>query len=690
MKQKLSPGSRLGPYTIVRLIAKGGMGEVYEAYEEVLHRSVALKVIADDAISEIPAVLRLFHTEGKALAQLNHPNVVTIYQLGQDKDIHYIAMEYIAGIPLDEYIQKNKPDFKRDLYIFYRILLGVQALHRKGIIHRDLKPKNVIIQGEKGVKIVDFGIAELVREPQAEEQLSTVVMGSVYYMSPEVSRGQAATFQSDIWSLGVILYQLLTRQRPFSGTSQTEILTKIREDALVFPSVSSLAIPPKYKDITHKMCSRSLNDRYHSVDEIIHDLGVSNAPATTTSPSNNRVTEVMVGLAALSLVAFAGWQFFRSSPTRVPAEAPIEISVSTTSSTTTTTSAPIAQATTTSTTAAPPHLVEPAIPKSEPRAAERAPLIKIKREKLPITKLKSEQAKVILNFKPGAGGRDLASVQSSILNIPILSWNKTTDADSYRLQIASDKDFRKPILTKEVQSTSFKWESVMPGTFFWRVQALAKARPRGDFSEAGTLQIQLPAPVITKPVFKFLVRSQAKDGTKNMVDWNPLPMADLYRVSIHKKDPTHSSVASEIVSQTQLTLKTLPPGDYDLQITAVDEKRQVASLPSAPSTIQIQKAHQLATPDLQQPSNGTTVPSQGTMITPIACSWSAVKQVLDYEFQLSSDPDFKKIVHQTTTNKTQYVLILPLPQGKFYWRVRATSKDDDPSAWSKTRSFKID
>jgi hypothetical protein len=317
-------------------------------------------------------------------------------------------------------------------------------------------------------------------------------------------------------------------------------------------------------------------------------------------------------------------------------------------------------------------------------------VIKSKREKLPITKLKSQEIKVILNFKAGENGRDPASVQSSILNIPILSWHKTTDADSYRLQIASDKDFRKPILTKEVQGTSFKWESVMPGTFFWQVQALAKARPRGEFSEAGTLQIQLPAPVITKPVFKFLVRAQAKDDTKNVVDWHALPMADFYRVSIHKKDSTHSSVATEIVSQTQLTLKKLPPGDYDLQITAVDEKRQVASLPSTPATIQMQKAHQLATPDLQQPINGTTVPSQGTMITPIACSWSAVKQVLDYEFQLSADPGFKKIVHQTTTNKTQYVLILPLPQGNFYWRVRATSKDDDPSAWSKTNSFKID
>ena len=179
MEQKLSPGSHLGPYKIIRLIAKGGMGEVYEAYEEILHRTVALKIIADDAIHGIPEVLRLFISEGKALAQLNHPNVVTIYQLGVDKGIHYIALEYIEGIPLDEYIQKKKPDLKRDLYIFHRLLLGVQALHRKGVIHRDLKPKNVIIQGEKGVKIVDFGIAEIVKEPRHEEQQASIVMGIV-------------------------------------------------------------------------------------------------------------------------------------------------------------------------------------------------------------------------------------------------------------------------------------------------------------------------------------------------------------------------------------------------------------------------------------------------------------------------------------------------------------------------------
>ncbi len=689
MKQKLTPGSRLGPYTIVRLIAKGGMGEVYEAYEEVLNRSVALKVIADDAISEIPEVLRLFRTEGKALAQLNHPNVVTIYQLGQDKDIHYIAMEYIEGIPLDEYIQKNKPDLKRDLNIFYRILMGVQALHRKGIIHRDLKPKNVIIQGEKGVKIVDFGIAEIMREPQSEELQSTIVMGSVYYMSPEVSRGQPATFQSDIWSLGVILFQLLTRQRPFSGTSQTEILTKIREDALVFPSVSGLSIPPKYKDITEKMCSPSVNDRYQTVDEIIRDLGVSNTSTTTTGPSGTRWTEILVGFAALSLVGFAGWQFIRSNPSRTPAEAPVETSITvplTTSTTTTMTiPAPVAQVPTTTTTLAPPPVVEPA-----PAKYERPAQAKPKRERLPVTKLKSQQAKVILSFKAGTNGRDPASVQSSILNTPILSWHKTSDADSYRLQIAGDPGFKNQLLAREVQGTAFKWESVAPGTYFWRVQALAKARPRGEFSETGTLQIQLPAPTIAKPLFKFQVRVNTKETKKNIVEWKPLPMAERYRVNIHKKDPTHTAVTTEIVNQTELALKTLPPGTYDLQITAVDEKRQVASLPSAPATIEIQKAAQLATPNLQQPSNGTTVPSQGTMITPIACSWSAVKKVLEYEFQLSSDAGFKQIVHQTTTAKNQYVLILPLPRGKFFWRVRATSKEEDSSAWSAARAFKID
>jgi len=684
MDQKLSPNSKLGPYKIIRLIAKGGMGEVYEAYEDVLQRSVALKIITDNAINEIPEVLRLFITEGKALAQLNHPNVVTIYQLGHDQGVHYIAMEYIEGIPLDEYLLKNNHDLKRDLYIFYRILLGVQALHRKGVIHRDLKPKNVIIQGEKGVKIVDFGIAEIIKESRPEDQQSPVLMGSVYYMSPEVAKGGAATYQSDIWSLGVLLYQLMTRQRPFSGKTQTEILTKITDDTIAIPFMPGLAIPPKYKGIILKMCQRSLIERYQTIDEIIRELG----SVSSNQSSLSRATDLLMGVGALLITVLATWQILKGKPIQ-----PIQDQEATAT----------VQSVSTSTTLAPPAMApipEPALPLSaqsfpstttlpipKPIALATSEPVLEKPETLEATDLRYYQTKVILTFKHGASTRDPASAMKSISNPPILAWHRTANAESYQIQIATNAAFTKPILTKKMKSTSFQWENSLPGTFYWRVQALSKTRTRGAFSEAGTLQVQLPAPTLLRSNYKFVVKSVDKSSQKNVIEWKPVPLASHFQVLISKKK---SLVLDEVVRGHRLVFSSLPAGEYDVQVTALDQKRLPASQPSATASVQILQASRLAAPVLQQPSQGTSVPSQGTMITPIACSWSAVKQVLAYEYQLASEPTFQKILHQTTTTKNQYVLILPLPQGKFYWRVRATSKDEDPSLWSEARLFTID
>ncbi|MGZ5279551.1 MAG: protein kinase domain-containing protein [Pseudobdellovibrionaceae bacterium] len=682
MDQKLFPNSKLGPYKIIRLIAKGGMGEVYEAYEEVLQRTVALKIITDKAITEIPEVLRLFITEGKALAQLNHPNVVTIYQLGHDQGVHYIAMEYIEGIPLDEYLLKNNHDLKRDLYIFYRILLGVQALHRKGIIHRDLKPKNVIIQGEKGVKIVDFGIAEIVKDSRSEEQQSTVVMGSVYYMSPEVATGGAATFQSDIWSLGVLLYQLMTRQRPFSGKSQEEILKKITDDTLAIPFMPGLSIPPKYKGIILKMCERSLVKRYQTIDEIIRELGTISSHQSSLS----RATEILMGLGALLVVAFATMQILKGGTNQPvenqePAVIAQVLSTSTTIPSTSITLSPepvlpvVAQNSVSTTTLPKPPEIAARPPEKEKPAA------------LDVTNLRYYQTKVILNFKNGTSTRDPASAMKSITNPPILAWLRTANADAYQIQLANNGAFTKPFLSKKVTNTSFQWESAQPGTYYWRVQALSKSRPRGAFSDVGTLQVHLPAPILAKSAYKFIVKSGDKSAQKNVISWKSVPLVSQFQVQISKKKAV---VLDEVVRGNQLAFNNLPAGEYELQVTALDQKRLPASQPSTTTTVQILQASRLAPPTLQQPSHGTSVPSQGTMITPIACNWSSVKHALAYEFQLSSDPGFQKILHQTTSPKNQYVLILPLPRGKFYWRVRATSKDEDPSAWSEARLFTID
>jgi hypothetical protein len=314
-------------------------------------------------------------------------------------------------------------------------------------------------------------------------------------------------------------------------------------------------------------------------------------------------------------------------------------------------------------------------------------------EKMPalaMVKLKSSQAKVVLNFKMLGNSREPASLAKSITNPPILSWRPAEQAESYLIQIAADTDFKKPIVSKKVPGSSYKWELPKPGTFYWRVQALSSFRPHGEFSDFGTLQIQLPAPIMTHSSYKFMAKSSDKASKKNIIDWKLVPLATHYQVQVFKKNSPNSILIDEVVLGQQLGLGNLPAGEYQFQVIALDGKREPASMPSASSTIQFQQAARLPAPVLKQPSNDTTVPSQGTMITPIACSWSAVKQVSSYEFQLSSDAGFKQVTHQIITSTNQYVLTLPLPRGKFFWRVRSTAKDGDPSAWSELHRFTID
>ena len=310
--QRLTPGSKLGPYKIIRLIGKGGMGEVYEAREILLHRSVALKVMTEEALEGIQSGVDLFIKEGKALAQLNHPHVVTIYQLGYDQGIHYIAMEYVEGPNLEEYIKQLSFDLTRRISVFHKVLLGVRALHRKGIIHRDLKPKNIIVQDEAKIKIVDFGIAHIVKDGSLHN--TGEFLGSVHYASPEVVKGKLPTFQSDIWSLGVIFYQLLTSQRPFQGATRSEILKRVCEDEVVFDTLTTVLIPQKYKDMIRKMLAKNPDERYQSVDEILQHIGET----TVAAPVSRWSTYAIPGAIGLVAVLAAAYLLLGQKKQHIP------------------------------------------------------------------------------------------------------------------------------------------------------------------------------------------------------------------------------------------------------------------------------------------------------------------------------------------------------------------------------------
>lgn len=247
----LQPGTRLGNYEVLSELGAGGMGEVYKAKDLKLGREVAIKVLPQELASDSQRVRR-FEQEARAASALNHPNIVTIYEIGEHEDTPYIAMEYVVGKSLREILGDGP--LPNDKLIRYgtQMAEGLAKAHEAGIVHRDLKPENVIISNDGYVKILDFGLAKLLRQGVVGSEVSTLardttpgtILGTVGYMSPEQAKGETADFRSDQFSLGAILYEMATGRKAFERDSAAQTLTAIIEDdpdlvTLVNPEVSA-------------------------------------------------------------------------------------------------------------------------------------------------------------------------------------------------------------------------------------------------------------------------------------------------------------------------------------------------------------------------------------------------------------------------------------------------------------------
>ena len=222
---RLTPGSKLGNYEIQLPLGAGGMGEVYRATDVKLGRDVALKVLPAEMAHDEERLGR-FRREAKTLAQLDHPNIVTIYSVEQSGDIHFLTMQLVEGQPLDRLIPQGGLALERIVEIGSALADALAAAHEKGIIHRDLKPANVMVSSEGRVKVLDFGLAKDVGVEVGGATLTSanrtqvgVVMGTPAYMSPEQTSGRPLDHRSDIFSLGVVLHEMATGRCPFEGTS---------------------------------------------------------------------------------------------------------------------------------------------------------------------------------------------------------------------------------------------------------------------------------------------------------------------------------------------------------------------------------------------------------------------------------------------------------------------------------------
>ena len=245
-------GKRLGRYQILSRIGKGGMGEVYLAKDEALARQVALKLLPAEFAAE-PERLRRFEREARAAAATAHPNIVAIHEIGQCDGIHFIAEEFVEGQTLRRRIEDGRLPLLEALDIAAQTADALAAAHAAGIVHRDIKPENLMLRPDGYVKVLDFGLASLsprditdaASSPAAVagETAPGTILGTVNYMSPEQTRGQKADARSDLWSLGVVLYEMLTQRRPFTGESAPDVFVAIL-DREPPPLRSSLNAPP--------------------------------------------------------------------------------------------------------------------------------------------------------------------------------------------------------------------------------------------------------------------------------------------------------------------------------------------------------------------------------------------------------------------------------------------------------------
>src|SRR6266849_7461096 len=233
----LTPGTKLGPYEIQSPLGAGGMGEVYRATDTKLGRDIALKVLPAEMAKD-PERLARFGREAKALAQLDHPNIVTIHSVEECDDTHFLTMQLIDGLPLDRLIPQGGLPVEQIVEIASALADALAAAHEKGIVHRDLKPANVMVSTEGRVKVLDFGLAKDVgASDPANATLKSdhrtqvgVVMGTPAYMSPEQTSGRPLDHRTDIFSLGVLLHEMATGRRPFEGTSSAELVSAILRD----------------------------------------------------------------------------------------------------------------------------------------------------------------------------------------------------------------------------------------------------------------------------------------------------------------------------------------------------------------------------------------------------------------------------------------------------------------------------
>jgi serine/threonine protein kinase len=260
---------KLGKYELIEIVGRGAMGEVYKAHDPLIGRLVALKTITK-GLAGRPDLLERFNQEARSAGTLQHPNIVTIYELGQEGETPFIAMEFLEGESLESLIERRPTlSVQEKLNHVIPVCRALNFAHKRGVIHRDIKPANVMLTKEGRIKVVDFGIA---RQIDSNLTQTDSIIGTLAYMSPQQIRGERADARSDIWATGVMLYELLTYQRPFDGANQAALVLNISKDDVLPPSIKTV-VPdcgPALEALVDKMLAKDIQQRYQNMEQVLN------------------------------------------------------------------------------------------------------------------------------------------------------------------------------------------------------------------------------------------------------------------------------------------------------------------------------------------------------------------------------------------------------------------------------------
>jgi tetratricopeptide (TPR) repeat protein/tRNA A-37 threonylcarbamoyl transferase component Bud32 len=342
--------SQIAHYRIIQKLGAGGMGEVFLAQDTKLERKVAIKMLPAKSIDDAQARRRLVR-EAKAAATLDHPNICTIHEVNEHEDSLFIVMQYIEGQTLGEKLLESDLTTDEVLDIGIQVSEALSEAHERGVIHRDIKPGNVIVTPRGQVKVLDFGLARMAHQEKSsdpdaktETQLTEegYIVGTIAYMSPEQLKGQAIDTRSDIFSLGVLLYECAAGTPPFTGGSKIEISSKVLQVEPRKPSELNPRIPPLLERIILKAMAKELKDRYQTVDALLRDLkdvrasmsGATELLPSVTRTANTGIIErargplqlrwvqvLAIAVPLLLVIGFIGWRLWRSTPYQPTSEA---------------------------------------------------------------------------------------------------------------------------------------------------------------------------------------------------------------------------------------------------------------------------------------------------------------------------------------------------------------------------------